>query len=134
MKQVMCLFILACVCACQKPYEKAIDEYVNANFNDPSSYECVELGKPQELTTIRYAMEQVKTKAKAEGWSADSLFKKTTELRPYLKEHGNNPDEVLLRYCEHTYRATNAFGANVLHKEKWYFNEDYTKVTNIEKE
>lgn len=134
MKNVIFLFVLACMCACQKPYEKAINEYVKENFNDPSSYEYVELGEPKNLTVIDYSMAVLKAKAAKENWSADSIFKKTTELRPFLEKQGRNPDEVLLRYCEHTYRATNAFGAKVLHKEKWYFNEDYTKVTSIDKE
>lgn len=121
-----------CLTACQKPYEKAVKDYINETFNDPSSYECVELSKPQEYTVILYAMEKVREHGKAEGWSADSIFKKTMELRPYFEGHGDDPDKVLFRYVNHTYRANNALGAKVLKKEKWYLNEDLTKVINTE--
>lgn len=117
---------------CKENYEKAVDNYIQEHFNDPSSYECVELGKPQQLTVILYAMEQVRTIGEAEGWSADSIFNKIMELRPYLEAKGDDPDKVLFRYVEHTYRAKNAMGAKILHKEKWYLNDDLTNVTRID--
>lgn len=124
--------ILISLVSCKENYEKAVDDYVNENFNDPSSYECVELGKPQEYTVILYAMDMLKAKATAEGWSGDSLFNKTLELRPYLEAQGDDPDKVIFRFVEHTYRANNAMGAKVLHNEKWYLNDDLTKITRIE--
>lgn len=123
------LFILV---GCKENYEKAVDKYIQENFNDPASYECVELSKPQEYTTILYAMDVLKEKAKAEGWSADSIFNKTMELRPYLEANGEDPEKVLLRFVEHTYRVNNGFGAKELHKEKWYLNDDLTKVMSID--
>ena len=119
---------------CKENYEKAVDNYIQENFNDPSSYERVELSKPQEITTVLYAMELVREKGKAEGWSADSIFNKTMEIRPYLEAKGDDPDKVILRYVEHTYRANNRYGSKVLHKEKWYLNDDLTKVTSVDPE
>lgn len=135
MRKILTIIAMAILLsACQKPYEKAVENYVKESFNDPNSYECVELGKPQECTVVLYAMEQVRAKGEAEGWTPDSIFNKTMELRPYLIEHGDDPDAVLFRYISHTYRANNAMGAKVLRKEKWYLNDDLTKVIRTEPE
>lgn len=133
MKKLIAILVLGiALTACQESYKKAVDDYVKQNFNDPESYECVELGQPQEYTIVLYAMEQVRAKGRAEGWSADSIFNKTMEIRPYFESLGSNPDSVLFRFVEHTYRANNAMGAKVLHKEKWYLNDDLTAITRIE--
>ena len=133
-KVVLGLLMAMCLCACQKPYEKAVKKYIEENFNDPSSYECVELSEPVEYTAILLAYDRVEEVGKAEGWSADSIFNKKMELRPYFEKQKINPNEVLFRYCTHTYRAANSFGAKVLHKEKWFFNKDYTSVLRVEEE
>lgn len=132
MRAIPIIGLLLCLCSCQEQHEKAIEDYIQKNFNDPQSYECVEIGKVQEETVILYAMEQVRARGKAEGWTADSIFNKTMELRPFLEEQGEDPDKVLFRYVDHTYRANNALGAKMLHNERWYFNEDLTSVVRIE--
>ncbi len=132
MRSILIIGLMLCLCSCQEQHEKAIEDYIQKNFNDPQSYECVEIGKVQEETVILYAMEQVRARGKAEGWTADSIFNKTMELRPFLEEQGEDPDKVLFRYVDHTYRANNALGAKMLHNERWYFNEDLTSVVRIE--
>lgn len=133
MRKAWCLLALALsLVSCQKPHEKAVSDYIEMNFNDPKSYELIELGTPQQYTTVTYCMEQVRAKGKAEGWSADSIFNKTMEVRPYLIEQGCDPDKVMYRFVEHTYRANNENGAKILHKERWYLNEDLSSVINIE--
>lgn len=132
MRSILIIGLMLCLCSCQEQHEKAIEDYIQKNFNDPQSYECVEIGKVQEETVILYAMDQVRARGKAEGWTADSIFNKTMELRPFLEEQGEDPDKVLFRYVDHTYRANNALGAKMLHNERWYFNEDLTSVVRIE--
>ncbi len=128
------IFALFCLCSCKEEYEKAVDNYIKENFNDPKSYECVELGKPKEITLYDYSVEVLKETAKEQNWSSDSIWSKLGGLRDFLESKGNNPDKVLLRYVEHTYRANNRVGAKVLFREKWYLNEDMTKITSTESE
>ncbi len=131
-KLIPILAIAALLSACQKPHEKAVNDYINANFDDPSSYERVKLSNPQEYTVALYYMEQVRARGKAEGWSADSIFNKTMEIRPYLEKEGEDPDMVLSHFVEHTYRVNNKYGSKELHKEKWYLNDDLSQVTSID--
>lgn len=118
--------------SCQKPYEKAIDKYIHDNFNDPESYECIEISEPKKITVLDYCVLEVKERGKKEGWTSDSILTKIGELRPFLEEKGNDPDKVLLLYVDHTYRANNKVGAKTLYKEEWYLSDDMTEVTSIE--
>lgn len=132
MRAVLIIGALLFLCSCQEPYEKAVKQYVQDNFYDPSSYECVELSDVQEMTVIVYGMEKVRERGKQEGWSADSIDNKMLGLRPFFIEQGDDPDKVLFRYVDHKYRANNAMGAKTLHKERWYLNDDLTSVIKTE--
>lgn len=122
------------LCACQKPYEKAVKDYIQEHFNDPESYECVELSEPKAITLFDYYVRSVREKAQKEDWPFDSICDKIGKIRPFLEEQGEDPNKVLLRYVEHTYRANNRLGGKLLKKEKWYLNDDLTEVISIDTE
>lgn len=131
-KLFLMLPLVALMYSCQKPYEKAVHTYIQENFNDPDSYECVELSEPKEITVFDYCCMEVKARGEREGWTSDSVLTMIGGLRPFLEERGDDPDKILLRYVDHTYRANNKVGAKTLYKEEWYLNEDMTEVTSIE--
>jgi len=129
MRNILTIIAMAILLsACQKPYEKAVEEYINANFNDPSSYERVELSEPVAYTGIQYAKDELLKQAREEGWPADTTIIRASRLRDKLISNGLNPDTILWNTVEHTYRATNSMGAKILKKEKWILNEDCTEV------
>lgn len=132
MKSALIAGFLLCLCSCKQSHEKAIDEYIQNNFNDPSSYECVKLGKVQNETLILHALEMLREQSKENGWSDEYVSEKRKALRPYMVSKGWDPDSVIFRYVDHSYRANNAVGAKILHHERWYLNEDLSTVIRIE--
>lgn len=126
------LFSMLLLFACKKPYEEAVENYIKENFNDPSSYECVKLSEPQNVTLFDFAIASIREKGEKNGWCSDTIWSKIGQYREYLQEQGEDPHKVLLRYVEHTYRANNKVGAKILVREKWYLNEDMTEVTSVE--
>lgn len=130
---VVVIGMMLCLCSCQQsPQEKAVEEYIQNNFNDPSSYERVKLSKVQNETLIFHALEMLWAQKKENGWSDDYVAEKQKGLRSFMESKGWNPDSVIYRYVDHSYRSNNALGAKILHHERWYLNEDLTTVVRIE--
>lgn len=129
MKQLLTsLLVLLTLYACQKPYEKAVNDYVQKKFNNPDSYECVELSEPVEYTVRLGVVEETIKKGKEAGLPNDTILAYIDRTLLYLEKEGTDINHVLYRYVEHTYRADNTFGVKTLFKERWFLSNDLTTV------
>ena len=133
MKQLLtALLVLLTLSACQKPYEKAVNDYVQEKFNNPDSYECVELSKPVEYTVRLGVLDETFKKGKEAGLPTDTILAIIDRTLSQLEKEGTDINHVLYRYVEHTYRADNAFGAKAIFKERWFLSKDLTSVYRTE--
>ena len=126
MRICLSLLVVLLLVSCQEPYEKAVIDYIQENFNDPGSYECVDLSKPQVFTPTTMYMEYL------DGIPSDSIAPRLEAFRKEMEEKGSDPDVILYYTLEHKYRSANENGALMLHEETWYLSEDQTRIFNIE--
>lgn len=125
MKKLFAIFILSIILAgCQKPYEKAVDDYYQDNLNDPDSYELISISKkpqvltPMSLITLTYADDP-------------DLLERIDCLKEVCRNEGKDPNEVLGYYLIHEYRASNRFGAKTKHKDVIFLDKDKNEITDV---
>ncbi len=132
MKYKYCLLIVCVLLAgCQKSYEKTIDEYLNKNLKDPSSYKCIELGKPEIITPMSIAFTEATKRAKAGEFPFDSINSKLEQAKSYFKLQRTNPSDTLGWEVSHRYRAKNSYGAYEIQNVIYIFNKDMTKIERV---
>lgn len=128
MKKLLLLLPLL-MASCQKPYEKAIDEYYQSHLHDPSSYELVKMVGPDSVTVTSLAVfELMRQKDLSQEEQADLLSKYLLSL----KMEGNDVNKLIGYRVLHEYRATNKVGALTLHRDIVYLDTTLTKVSNVE--
>lgn len=124
---VMCILLVGC----QKPYEKTIDTYLDQHLKDPSSYKCIELGKPGVITPMSIALVEATKRAKAGEFPFDSISSKLEQAKLYFKSHGTNPYDTLGWEVSHKYRAKNSYGAYEIQDAIYIFNKDMTEIESV---
>ena len=126
-------FLIVCIIliGCKKSYEKTIDEYLDKNLKDPSSYKCVELGKPGIITPMGIALVEATKRAKAGEFPFDSISSKLEQAKSYFKSQGTNPYDTLGWEVSHKYRAKNSYGAYDIQNVVYIFNKDMTKIESV---
>lgn len=128
MKKLLLLLPLL-MASCQKPYEKAIDDYYQSHLDDPSSYELVKMVGPDSVTVTSLAVfELMRQKDLSQEEQADLLSKYLLSL----KMEGNDVNKLIGYRVLHEYRATNKVGALTLHRDIVYLDTTLTKVSNVE--
>lgn len=128
MKKLLLLLPLL-MASCQKPYEKAIDEYYQSHLHDPSSYELVKMVGPDSVTVTSLAVfELMRQKDLSLEEQADLLSMYLLSL----KMEGNDVNKLIGYRVLHEYRATNKVGALTLHRDIVYLDTTLTKVSNVE--
>ncbi len=127
------LFLIVCIllAGCKKPYEKTIDEYLDENLKDPSSYKCMELGKPKIITPMSVAFIEASKRAKAGEFPSDSINSKLEQAKSYLKSQRISLSDTLGWEVSHKYRAKNSYGAYDIRNVVYILNKDMTKVESV---
>ncbi len=110
-KLLLSLLVLSIIgCAEQTPFEKSIENYVQTNFKDPSSYEKISI-KFMDTVTVAKKI---------------AIYKKRNADVSHFK---NDPlDKILYFTISHKYRANNSFGALTVHDDIVSMNTEY-KIT-----
>lgn len=129
MRKILFICLTLLLASCQKPYEKAIDEYYQSHLHDPSSYELVKMVGPDSVTVTSLAVfELMRQKDLSQEEQADLLSKYLLSL----KMEGNDVNKLIGYRVLHEYRATNKVGALTLHRDIVYLDTTLTKVSNVE--
>lgn len=126
MRKILFICLTLLLASCQKPYEKAIDEYYQSHLKDPGSYEVVRTSNtPQKLTPTSYIVFLYE--------NSGNLLEKLETFRANCKKQGKDPNEHIGYYVSHEYRAKNSFGAKVTHKDRIYFDKELKQIINVER-
>lgn len=110
--------------------KKLITEYLKRNLNDPESYESVGFGKIDSLkSVVFYTDEYVHYEKYANDKSKNLQMRLAySKLLVQLASQPNQPKGFSVM---HTYRAKNGFGAKMLEKKQFIFNDRIDSIISV---
>ncbi len=119
---------------CKPNYEKVIDKHLSDNLKDPSSYECIELGKPGIITPMSIAFVECVRRANEGEFPQDSVVSKLEQIKIMFEQSGTNPYDTLGWEVEHKYRAKNSYGAYEIEEVKYIFDKELKEIIDINRD
>ncbi|WP_343539639.1 hypothetical protein [Sphingobacterium thalpophilum] len=110
--------------------QRLISEYLKRNLNDPESYESIEFSSIDSLKSIIFYTDEYSHYDKYSKDKSNNLQMRLaySKLLVQLASQPNPPKGFSLT---HTYRAKNGFGAKMLEKKKFIFNDRIDSIISV---
>ncbi|MDK7762534.1 hypothetical protein QP580_03570 [Prevotella bivia] len=118
----------------QAKAERLVNEYLQENLNDPSSYECIKMGKLGKITPMIVALVSIEKGCKERGYPNDSINILLERFKLMQEKAGKDPYSTMGWELSHKYRAKNAFGGYIITKCKYILDKDITHIESVETE